>query len=127
MAPFVLIVEDQPSHAKLFSEILRGNGHVSLVALKGREGVAVARRTTPALVILAVLLSDLDGREVIAELRGNPETEKTPILAISAVSDRAMKRDCLAAGADLFLAKPIHVGHFSKLVAELLAPVPRPS
>ena len=124
MAPFVLIVEDQPSHAKLFSEILRGNGHLSLVALKGREGVAVARRSTPALVIVDVLLPDLDGREVIAELRGRSETETTPILAISAISDRAMERDCLAAGADLFLAKPIHVDHFSRVVAELLTPMP---
>lgn len=122
MAPFVLIVEDQPSHAKLFSEILRGNGHVSLIAVKGREGIAVARGTTPALVIVDILLPDLDGREVIAELRDRQETEKTPILAISAVSDRAMERDCLAAGADLFLAKPIHVDHFSKVVTELLAP-----
>lgn len=125
MAPFVLIVEDRPSHAKLFPEILRGNGHLSLVALKGREGIAVARRTTPALVIVDILLPDLDGREVIAELRGNPEIERMPILAISAVTDRAMERDCLAAGADLFLAKPIRVDHFSTVVAELLAPATR--
>jgi two-component system cell cycle response regulator DivK len=121
VAPFVLIVEDQPSHAKLFSEILRGNGRSSLVALKGREGIAVARRAAPALVIVDILLPDLDGRKVISELRGNPETEKTPILAVSAVSDRAMERECLAAGADMFLSKPIGVQQFSTVVAELLA------
>jgi two-component system cell cycle response regulator DivK len=124
VAPFVLIIEDQPSHAKLFSEILRGNGRLSLVALKGREGVALARHATPALVIVDILLPDLDGRQLIAELRGSESTERTPIIAISAVSDRAMERDCLAAGADVFLAKPIHVDQFSAVVAGLLAPAP---
>lgn len=125
MAPFVLIVEDQPSHAKLFSEILRGNELVSLVAIRGREGVAVAHGSKPSLVIVDILLPDLDGREVIALLRGSEHNQTTPILAISAVSDRAMEAACLAAGADVFLAKPIGVAHFSKVVAQLLAPTPQ--
>ena len=98
---------------------------MSLVALKGREGVALARRAEPALIIVDIPLPDLDGRAVIAELRGSTKTEKTPIMAISAVSDRAMERDCLAAGADVFLAKPVRVARFSEIVAELLAPALR--
>ena len=121
MAPFILIIEDQPSHARLFSEILRGNELLSLVASKGREGIALARHAAPALVIVDILLPDLDGREVITQLRGSQHTEKTPIVAISAISDRAMETDCLAVGANVFLAKPIHVAQFSAIVAELLA------
>ena len=124
MAPLVLIVEDQPSHAKLFSEILRGNNLMSLVAMRGREGVAVARHSRPALVLVDILLPDLDGREVIAQLRDSDHSEALPIIAISAVSDRTMEADCLAAGADVFLSKPIGVAHFSKVVAQLLAPSP---
>jgi two-component system cell cycle response regulator DivK len=125
LAPFVLIIEDQPSHAKLFSEILRGNELVSLVAMRGREGVTVAHRARPSLIIVDILLPDLDGREVIAQVRGSDHNEKTPILAISAVSDRAMETDCLAAGADVFLAKPVGVAQFSRTVTDLLAPVSR--
>lgn len=73
MAPFVLIVEDQPSHGKLFSEILRANGRSSMVALKGREGVSVARRTTPALVIVDILLR-CDNRGH----RGRPRRRRSP-------------------------------------------------
>lgn len=122
MAPFVLIIEDQPSHAKLFSEILRGNELMSLVAMRGREGVAVANRAAPSLIIVDILLPDLDGRKVIEQLRGIDHNETTPIIAISAVSDRAMETDCLAAGADVFLSKPVGVARFSNLVAALLAP-----
>jgi two-component system cell cycle response regulator DivK len=125
VAPFVLIIEDQPSHAKLFSEILRGNELVSLVAMRGLEGVAVAHRAKPSLIIVDILLPDLDGREVIAQLRGHGHNEVTPILAISAVSDRAMEADCLAAGADVFLAKPVSVAQFSRTVTDLLLPVSR--
>lgn len=122
MRPFVLIIEDQPSHAKLFSEILRGNELVSLVAMRGREGMAVADRAKPSLIIVDILLPDLDGREVIAQIRGSDHNDITPILAISAVSDRAMEADCLAAGADVFVAKPVGVARFSKIVEDLLGP-----
>jgi two-component system cell cycle response regulator DivK len=122
VARYVLIIEDRPSHAKLFSEILRGNEVASVVALSGREGVAVALRTRPSLVVVDILLPDLDGRKVVAQIRGSDHNETTPIIAISAVSDRAMETDCLAAGANVFLAKPVGVARFSKIVAELLAP-----
>lgn len=104
---------------------LRGNELVPLVALRGHEGLAVAGRARPSLVIVDILLPDLDGREVITQLRGISHNETTPIIAISAVSDRAMESDCLAAGADVFLSKPVGVAHFSRIVEQLLAPAPR--
>lgn len=120
MDRYVLLVEDQPTHAKLFSEMLKVSGYASVVTLTGREGVALARSRTPSLVIVDIILPDLDGREVIAELRGSSVTETAPILAISAVSDRAMERDCLAIGADAFLSKPVGLDRFTSTVERLL-------
>lgn len=121
MDRFVLLVEDQPTHARLFSETLKGAGLASVVTLKGCEGLAVAQATGPSLIIVDIILPDLDGREVIAELRNSPATKTTPILAISAVSDQPMERDCLAMGADAFLAKPVRLRRFTSTVERLLS------
>jgi DNA-binding response OmpR family regulator len=118
MKSVVLIVEDHPMHARLFSEFVRAAGHAPVVALNGREGIAVGRRIAPQMVIVDVLLPDLDGREVIAQMRQHAELASTPVLAMSAAADNAMAEECLAAGANRFSAKPMR---FNTLVEDLRA------
>ncbi|SEN43268.1 putative two-component system response regulator/two-component system, cell cycle response regulator DivK [Sphingomonas gellani] len=120
MAALALIVEDQPLHARLFVELLKGEGILSATALRGREGLAMAAATEPDLIIVDVLLPDIDGRDVIAHLRRHPQTAETPILAITASTERGVEDACLAAGASKFLCKPVKVKDFSLAVAALI-------
>lgn len=122
MLPTVLIVEDYPLHAKLFSEIVRANGYTPVTATSGREGLSVARSLKPEAILLDILLPDVDGREVLADLRRDPDAGAIPVLAISAAPDREMEETCLDAGASRFRSKPVRldmlIDDLTALIAE---------
>jgi two-component system cell cycle response regulator len=61
----------------------------------------------PDLIILDVLMPDMSGLEVCRRLKADPETADTPVLLVTALSDRASKMAGLEAGADDFLTKPV--------------------
>lgn len=109
MLPTVLIVEDYPLHAKLFSEIVRASGYAPVTATTGREGLSVARSLKPEAILLDILLPDIDGRAVLADLRRDPDAATIPVLAISAAPDREMEETCLDAGASCFRSKPVRL------------------
>lgn len=116
----ILIVEDQPLHAKLFRDILQLGGFDAVTAASGREATTVAAGTRPDLILLDVLLPDLDGREVIAVLKRAAPTRGIRVLAISASPDREVMDECLAAGADAFMAKPVRMADLLARVGTML-------
>jgi two-component system cell cycle response regulator DivK len=120
MASLVLIIEDQPLHAKLFTEALRAAGLTCMTAVTGREGLAVATATSPELIIVDILLPDTLGHEIIAELRGRPQVKQVPIIAITAAVERKFETLSVAAGADVFLTKPIRLARLTTEVTRLL-------
>ncbi|MDD1453108.1 response regulator [Sphingomonas sp. H160509] len=117
---FVLIIEDQPLHAKLFSEVIRAVGLSSVTALTGNDGLAIANATKPDLIIVDIRLPDRPGYEIISALRASPENILVPIIAITAATEYEFKTRSADAGADIFLEKPVRVSHFSEVVLRLL-------
>ncbi|KQT35273.1 hypothetical protein ASG29_03990 [Sphingomonas sp. Leaf412] len=103
----VLIVEDQPLHAKLFRDTLNASGFRSVTSATGLEGGLMAARIRPDLILIDVILPDMDGRTLIATLSSDQGADTVPIMAISARQDREMEESCLAAGASSFTAKPV--------------------
>ena len=90
----ILIVDSDPASLKFLSQLLAGKGYKVLQAGQGRDGMTQAWRELPSLVLFDPALSDMPAEEFVKELRQDPHTEKTPILAIS--SDRTpQKRDML--------------------------------
>jgi two-component system cell cycle response regulator DivK len=121
MAALVLIIEDQPLHAELFVEVLRAAGLSCVTAMTGREGLAVASATSPELIIVDILLPDRPGHEIIAELRRRPRSRGVPIIAITAAADREIEELSVAAGADVFLTKPVRLARLTTEVMRLMA------
>lgn len=121
MAPLILIVEDQPLHAKLFRDILVAGGYRTIAAGNAAEAARLVPHARPDAILLDILLPDVDGRAVIHAMRAAPATQAIGILAISALADRDMAEGCLAAGADAFLAKPVGM---TELVDGIAALVP---
>ena len=109
--PLVLIVEDDASISAFITAILTANGYRALRAVNGREGLTLAASNTPDVILLDLGLPDLDGTEVLREIRAQ---SKTPVVIVSA---RGLERDKVAAldlGADDYIVKPFGT-------AELLA------
>jgi two-component system KDP operon response regulator KdpE len=107
MKPRVLLIEDDLHIRRFLRASLVTQGYELLEAETGREGLALAASHVPDLVLLDLGLPDMEGSEVIRQLRG---WSGAPIIILSA---RGQERDKIAnldAGADDYLTKPFGVG-----------------
>lgn len=108
--PVVLHVDDHPANLKLVERILVTRPDVRLVeAANGEQGLSLARRFAPVLVLLDLRLPDIPGDEVIRRLRDDPATSDLLIVVVSAEARPAETDRLLAAGADAFLVKPLDI------------------
>ena len=113
----VLHIEDDPNSRRLVEKLLSREGHEVVDTESGLDGIRLAREQRPDLVLVDINVPDLDGYEVTLRLRGMPELEGVPIVAITAEGDR---QTSLAVGADGFIAKPIDARRFARTVASFL-------
>ncbi len=104
--PLILVVEDDPSVRNLIVTTLKANEYNFVTAESGEEGASQAATHNPDIILLDLGLPDIDGVEVIKQVRG---WAITPIIVISARSDDSDKIDALDAGADDYLTKPFSV------------------
>jgi CheY-like chemotaxis protein len=100
----VLIVDDDREIVLGTSLRLRWAGYDALGACNGREGIAAARQQHPDATILDVRMPEMDGLEMIRELKDHEETRHIPVVMLSA--SLRDKRRALDAGARFFLTKP---------------------
>jgi two-component system, OmpR family, KDP operon response regulator KdpE len=115
----VLIVEDQPELLRALRINLRARQYDVLMARTGREALAVAASQAPDAVILDLGLPDIDGTEVIVELR---RWSRAPIIVLSGRTSPGDKIGALDVGADDYVTKPFAMG---ELLARLRAALRR--
>ncbi len=100
----VLLVEDDHDVALGASLRLRSAGYQTLIAHDGHEGIVVARRERPAVIVLDVRMPRMNGLVALGKLRRDERTKNIPIVMLSAsVVDQQAALD---AGARYFLTKP---------------------
>jgi two-component system, cell cycle response regulator DivK len=115
-AKTVLIVEDNEMNLKLARDLLQLGGFRTLEAMRGTEGIDLARVHHPDVVIMDIQLPDFDGWEALRRLREDPATADLVVLAVTAFAISGDKERFLAAGFDGYVAKPLDVATFSNLV-----------
>lgn len=117
----ILIVNDSPDALALTSVVLQQAGYRVLTAADGLEGLALARRALPALIISDVTMPHMNGIELCRELREDTRMSLTPILLISAQrKDTESALEGLKAGADDFIEAPFDSLRLVAQVARLL-------
>ena len=82
----ILAIDDDPLAVELVEAILAGEGFRILKACGGEEGLTVACREMPALIILDLLMPDVDGFTVVEHLRANAATAAIPIVILTSKS-----------------------------------------
>ena len=102
----ILIVEDDRDIVEMVEYNLKEEGYETLSALDGEDGVELARRHQPDLIILDIMLPIMDGFEVCRTLRTNHVTAQIPIIILSAKSQETDKVVGLELGADDYVTKP---------------------
>jgi two-component system KDP operon response regulator KdpE len=115
----VLIVEDEPALLRALRINLRARGYDVATAAGGAEGLAAARHHPPDVVLLDLGLPDIDGSEVIRELRG---WSRAPVIVLSGRAGSGDKIGALDAGADDYVTKPFDM---EELLARLRAALRR--
>jgi two-component system KDP operon response regulator KdpE len=103
----ILLIEDDPAILRFLRNTLRVQDYDVVEATNGRDGIALVRQAKPDLVILDLGLPDMDGMEVIREVRTQSQV---PILVLSSRSDEHGKVTALDLGADDYVCKPFGVG-----------------
>jgi DNA-binding NarL/FixJ family response regulator len=107
MAKKILIIEDQAAMRRNVALMLQMEGFATCTAANGREGVEVARKERPDLVLCDVMMPELDGYGVVQALRDVPAFATTPFIFLTAKSDRNDVRIGMNFGADDYLTKPV--------------------
>ncbi|HLW67773.1 MAG TPA: response regulator [Gemmataceae bacterium] len=106
-APLILLVEDEAPIRRFLRASLAGEGYRLAEADTGRQGLRLATQQPPDLVILDLGLPDMDGQEVLQQLR---EWLKAPIVILSARDQEKQKIAAFDLGADDYLTKPFGTG-----------------
>lgn len=105
----VLLAEDDVRNIFALSAVLEPRGATLLLARNGREALDLARREPLDLVLMDVMMAEMDGLTAIREIRRQPDLRDLPIIALTAKARREDREQCLLAGANDYLAKPIDV------------------
>ena len=115
--PVVLAVDDDPHIRALLAQEFTEAGYRLRLAVNGREALAEVRRERPDLVILDVMMPEINGFDVAAVLKNDPQTMDIPIIILSIVADRTRG---FRLGVDRYLSKPIDMTALFKEVGTLL-------
>ena len=122
--PRVLVVEDDPSVRGLLQTLLTAEGYDVETASDGLGGLLKAAATSPAVILLDLMMPDLGGIRVLAELREDPALRDTPVLVVTGQVDAVhAMRELL--GEHSVFPKPFAVSELLDRVCELTGgPVP---
>ena len=123
----VLVVDDDPVILKLLEVNFEMEGFAVLVARDGQEGIEVATRDQPDLVVSDIMMPKKSGLELVIALKGDPSTSEIPIILLSAKAQTADVRAGVDAGADDYVTKPFEPLELVDRVNDLLARSRRPA
>jgi signal transduction histidine kinase len=112
----VLVVEDNPDAAATMRDFLELSGHEVELAASGLDGVQAARKFHPEVVLCDLGLPGMDGFEVAAELRRDPETASAKLIAVTGYGRDEDRRRSKEAGFDLHLTKPVDPAQLKALL-----------
>jgi len=122
MPQVILYIEDNEMNAELVKAIGENAGYKMLIALSGQEGLDLADKHLPDLIVCDYHLPYMNGHDVIVALRANDKTKHIPIMMLTA--DIYSYPDSLELGVDDYLNKPIRRNMFLNRVKRLLDPDP---
>jgi two-component system, cell cycle response regulator DivK len=111
MQKTILYIEDNLDNKSLVERALEARGYHFVWAANGQDGIRMAIEEKPNLILLDINLPDIDGYEVARRLRSeeNKKLLYTPIIAVTANALKGDAEKALAAGCDVYMAKPINI------------------
>lgn len=102
----ILVIEDNPVDAKMIMTNLKAEGYQVIGANNGKDGIKLAKKKKPDLIIMDMILPGMHGLEASIKLKENPETKEIPIIAVTVMDSSDFIRECYKEGISAFIKKP---------------------
>jgi CheY-like chemotaxis protein len=115
----ILVVEDVDFNRDLVVQLLEDKYHV-IEAVNGQEGLELAERERPELILMDLSLPVIDGWEATRRLKANDDLRSIPVIALTAHAMKGDEEKALAAGCDDYLVKPIDEDELMARIANYL-------
>ncbi len=116
----ILIAEDNEVTITRLSGYLKAKGYQLIIASNGWEAIAYTREHQPDLIVMDIQMPDMDGLEAIRHIRADKQVHSIPIIALTALAMPGDREECLAAGADEYLSKPVSLKKLYKIIGNQL-------
>jgi len=116
----ILYVEDNVDNRMLVQRILQAEGYEFIGAGNAANGLELARKHRPDLILVDINMPEIDGLSMTRELKGDRSFSKTPVIAITANVMRGDRERTLAAGCDGYIQKPVDVDHLPRQIVRFL-------
>jgi CheY-like chemotaxis protein len=116
-----LCVEDNEDSRRLYAAFLTRAGFRVAEAADGGEGLERAKELRPDLVVLDIAMPVMDGHEVLAAIRADPEIANTPVIVVTGQSFPGHWRDAIDRGCDTYLTKPCPLGDLLAAVLKVIS------
>ena len=116
----VLIVEDNEKNLKLVRDVLQVKGYDTLEAGTAEEGLVLAAKHKPDLVLMDIQLPGMNGIDARKALRDDPATARIPVIAVTASVMQQDRKHITEAGFDAYLSKPLDIREFLTTVKKVL-------
>jgi CheY-like chemotaxis protein len=116
----ILLVEDNEMNRDMLSRRLERRGYAVLIATDGEEGVSLARKEKPDLILMDMSLPVVDGWEATRRIKAEDETRHIPVIALTAHAMTTDEQRAREAGCDDFDTKPIELARLLAKIEKLL-------
>lgn len=103
----ILITDDDPIIRRIIRATLEGNGHITIEAKNGEEALSILSNHHPDLILMDIMMPKMDGLTACKLIKQNHQTNEIPIIIISANASTKDKELGYAAGAEVYLQKPV--------------------
>lgn len=119
----ILIVDDSPTETHVLEEMLKMDGHEAIKASNGEEGIEMAMKEMPNLIVMDVVMPGMNGFKATRKIHRNESTRDIPIMIVTTKNQDTDIEWGLSQGASDYMAKPVDVELFREKVQTLLKSV----
>lgn len=119
----ILAIDDENDALLIIKTALSSEGYEVITATNGYDGLAMAEEQQPDLIILDLMMPEMNGFEVLTQLKSNDLTGQIPVIVVSGLSDKEKIRMALSKGTDYYIIKPYEYDDLINKVRQALGEI----
>lgn len=117
----IIIIDDDERNIFALNAVLKAKGYNCVTASSARQGLSLLQEQHDIqLALVDMMMPDMDGYEMITEMRKKPSLKTLPVIAVTAQAMLGDKEKCIETGADNYISKPINVDALVKILGEYI-------